>query len=151
MIIAPLEQFQILSILPLKLFGLDFSVTNFLLMNILALVSIINIIYFNSSYNNYLKESSFYFIANSWQKVIESISEITAQLISDTITKDNEKFFPVISVLFNFILFSNLLGLIPYSFTTTSHLFVTFTISFSVFIGINVITIQKLTLNYETI
>ena len=143
MIIAPLEQFQILSLLPLKLFGLDFSITNFLLMNILVLVSIISIIYFNSSYNNYLKEASFYFISNSWQKLIESISEITAQLVSDTIAKDNEKFFPIISVLFNFILFSNLLGLLPYSFTATSHLFVTFTLSFSVFIGINVITIKK--------
>ena len=143
MITAPLEQFQILSILPFKLFGLDFSITNFLLMNLLVLISIVSIIYFNSSYDNYLKEGSFYFIANSWQKVIEFVSEITAQLISDTITKDNEKFFPVISVLFNFILFSNLLGLIPYSFTATSHLFVTFTLSFSVFIGINVITIQK--------
>lgn len=143
MIRAPLEQFQILSILPLKLFSLDFSITNFLLMNILALISITCIIYFNSSYNNYLKEASFYFVANSWQKIIEFISEITAQLVSDTITKDNEKFFPLISVLFNFILFSNLLGLIPYSFTATSHLFVTFILSFSVFIGINLITIKK--------
>jgi len=143
MIKAPLEQFQILSILPLRLFGLDFSITNFLLMNVLVLITLISIIYFNSSYNNYLKEASFYFLANSWQKILEFISEITAQLVSDTITKDNEKFFPVISVLFNFILFSNLLGLVPYSFTATSHLFVTFTLSFSVFIGINVITIKK--------
>lgn len=143
MITAPLEQFQILSVLPLKLFGLDFSITNFLLMNVLILTNVISIIYFNSSHNNSLKESSFYFIANSWQKIIEFVSEITAQLISDTITKENENFFPVISVLFNFILFSNLLGLVPYSFTATSHLFVTFTLSFSVFIGINVITIQK--------
>ena len=75
--------------------------------------------------------------------MIESISEITAQLISDIITTDNEKYFPVISVLFNFILFSNVIGLIPYTFTATSHLFVTFTLSFSVFIGINVITFEK--------
>ena len=48
-----------------------------------------------------------------------------------------------VQILFNFILFSNLIGLIPYSFTTTSHLFITFTLSFSVFIGINVVTFQK--------
>jgi ATP synthase subunit 6 len=143
MILAPLEQFQILSILPCKLFGLDFSITNFLFMNVIVIVSIVSIIYFNSSYNNYLKEASFYFIANSWQKILELVIEISAQLISDTITKDNEKFFPIISVLFNFILFSNLLGLVPYTFTATSHLFVTFTLSFSVFIGINIITIKK--------
>jgi ATP synthase subunit 6 len=143
MILAPLEQFQILSIFPCKLFGLDFSITNFLLMNVIVIVSVFSIIYFNSSYNNYLKEASFYFIANPWQRILELVVETSAQLISDTITKDNEKFFPIISVLFNFILFSNLLGLIPYTFTATSHLFITFTLSFSVFIGINIITVQK--------
>lgn len=143
MIIAPLEQFQILSILPLKIFNLDFSITNFLLINILALLSILSIIYYNSSNENYLQETSFYFIMNPWQKIIEFVSEITAQLITDIISTNNEKYFPFISILFNFILFSNLIGLIPYSFTTTSHLIITFTLSFSVFIGINIITFQK--------
>ena len=41
------------------------------------------------------------------------------------------------------VLFSNLIGLIPYSFTTTSNLIVTFTLSFSIFVGINIICIQK--------
>ena len=140
---APLEQFQILSVISIKLFYLDFSITNFLLINILALISFISFIYYNSSNNNYLQETSFFFSPNSWQKSIESISEITAQLISDIITTDNEKYFPVIAVLFNFILFSNLIGLLPYSFTATSHLIITFTLSFSVFIGINIITLEK--------
>ena len=143
MLYAPLEQFQILSLVSIKVFNLDFSITNFLLINLLALITFLSFIYFNSSNSNYLQETSFYFIPNSWQKLIESISEITAQLISDIITTDNEKYFPVISVLFNFILFSNVIGLIPYTFTATSHLFVTFTLSFSVFIGINVITFEK--------
>jgi hypothetical protein len=42
-----------------------------------------------------------------------------------------------------FVLFSNLIGLIPYSFTITSHLIITFTLSFSIFVGINIICIQK--------
>ena len=45
-------------------------------------------------------------------------------------------------LIFNFILLSNLIGLVPYTFTTTSHLFVTFLLSFSIFIGINIITIE---------
>ena len=90
-----------------------------------------------------MQETSGFFSPNSWQKSIEFISEITAQLISDIISADNEKYFPVVSILFNFILFSNLIGLIPYSFTTTSHLIITFTLSFSVFIGINIITFSK--------
>jgi len=59
---APLEQFQILSLIPVKLFYLDFSITNFLLINILALISFISFIYYNSSHKNYLQEISFYFI-----------------------------------------------------------------------------------------
>jgi ATP synthase subunit 6 len=143
MLTAPLEQFQILVLLPIKLFNLDFSITNFLLINLLALLIFRSFIYFNSEINNCLQTPTSFFSSNSWQNVVESISEITAQIMSDLITTDSEKYFPVISVVFNFILFSNLIGLIPYSFTTTSHLFITFTLSFSVFIGINIITCKK--------
>lgn len=90
-----------------------------------------------------MKKNYFFVIPNVWQKSVEFVAEITAQLISDIISTNNEKYFPLISVLFNFILFSNLIGLLPYSFTTTSHLIVTFTLSFSVFIGINIITVEK--------
>nr|AVR57501.1 ATPase subunit 6 [Entomoneis sp.] len=139
---APLEQFQILSIFNFQFFSLDFSITNFLIINLLSLFTVVNFIFFNSFSANYLQKSSFYFVPNSWQKLIESISSIVAQLITDIITKNNEKYFPFISLVFNFILFSNLIGLIPYTFTTTSHLFVTFMLSFSIFIGINIITIE---------
>lgn len=143
MLHAPLEQFQILQLIPINIFSFDFSITNFFLINLLALTSFLSFIYYNASQRNYLQETSFFFSPNSWQKGIESISEITAQLISDVITTNNEKYFPIISVLFNFILFSNLIGLIPYSFTATSHLIVTFILSFSIFIGINIITFKK--------
>ena len=143
MLQAPLEQFQVLQLIPISVLSFDFSVTNFLLINLLALLSLISFIYYNASYNNNLQEVSLFFSPNSWQKALESISEIIAQLVSDIIAVDNEKYFPIISVLFNFILFSNLIGLLPYSFTTTSHLIVTFTLSFSIFIGINIITFVK--------
>lgn len=143
MLQAPLEQFQILQLIPISILSLDLSVTNFLLINLLALLSFISFIYYNASHSNDPQEVSLFFSPNSWQKAMESISDIIAQLISDIISVDNEKYFPVISVLFNFILFSNLIGLLPYSFTTTSHLIVTFSLSFSIFIGINIITFAK--------
>lgn len=143
MLLAPLEQFQILSLIPFKIFNFDFSITNFLLINILAILSFKSFIYYNGLNTNRLQKSYYYFAPNAWQKIIESISELTAQLISDIIAVNNERYLPLISVLFNFILFSNLIGLIPYSFTVTSHLIVTFTLSFSIFIGINIITFRK--------
>jgi F-type H+-transporting ATPase subunit a len=143
MLHAPLEQFEILSLIPLKFLSFDFSITNFLVINLLALLTFRSFIYYISSHNNYLQESSFYFTPNAWQKTVESISEVATQLVSDIITTDNEKYVPMIFVLFNFILFSNLIGLIPYTFTATSHLIVTFTLSFSVFIGITIMTFEK--------
>lgn len=151
MLQAPLEQFEVLQLIKITFFSLDFSITNFLLINLLALLSFTSFIYFNSVQksavlvqNGYIKKTSLFFISsNSWQKIIESVFEVVAQLISDIIYSNNEKYFPIISVLFNFILFSNLIGLAPYSFTGTSHLIVTFTLSFAVFIGINIITFKK--------
>ena len=102
MLTSPLEQFEILSLIKLKIFILDFSITNLLVINVLTLLTFQSFIYYSSSYNNYSQENSVYF-TNAWENFLDSISEITTQLISDTITTNNEKYFPVISVLFNFI------------------------------------------------
>ena len=145
MLKAPLEQFQILPLFSINILNFDFSITNFLLINLLALLIFFSLIFFNNSslQSEYPQESAVFFNPNAWQKTIEGISEASTQLISDIITTDNEKYVPMISVVFNFILFSNLIGLIPYTFTATSHVIVTFTLSFSVFIGITLMTFQK--------
>ena len=137
MIKAPLEQFQILSFFNINFFGFDLSITNFFVINILSLFLVVFITYCNSA-----KNMNFYYVPNTWQKLLETNVIVCSQLISEIITKDNEKYLPMILLVFNFILFSNLIGLIPYSFTPTSHIFVTFYLSFSIFIGINIITIE---------
>jgi len=143
MLYTPLEQFQIILLFSIKLFCFDFSITNLVLVNFLALFFFGAIIVLFSSNANSLKEISFFFIPSTWQVLIETAYEASSQLLFDNINKDGEKYFPFISVIFTFVLFSNLIGLVPYSFTTTSHLIVTFTLSFSIFVGINIICIQK--------
>jgi len=145
MLKAPLEQFEILSLFSINILNFDFSITNFLLINLLALLVFSALIYFNNSsiQADCPQDSAVFFNPNAWQKTIEGISEASAQLISDIITADNEKYVPMIFVVFNFILLSNLIGLIPYTFTATSHVIVTFTLSFSIFIGITLMTFQK--------
>ena len=151
MLQAPLEQFEILQIIPIYLFIFDFSVTNFLIINLLAFLSFITFIYFNGVQKNtilvkksyFQKAPLFFVISNPWQKIIELAFDVVAKLIVDTIFSSNDRFFPLILIIFNFILFSNLIGLIPYSFTATSHLIITFSLSFTVFIGINIITFKK--------
>jgi F-type H+-transporting ATPase subunit a len=56
-------------------------------------------------------------------------------------SREIQKFFPFLFAIFTFILFANFLGLIPFNFTVTSHLLVTFNLSFMVFIGITIIGI----------
>ena len=143
MLLTPLEQFQIISLFPLTLFNLDFSFTNSLLMSILTLFFFNKIVYFFSSDTNYVGKEAFYLIPNTWQIFIEIIYDTAAQLLFDNINKEGEKYFPYVSMIFIFILFSNLSGLIPYSFTVTSHIIVTFALSFSIFIGVISIGINK--------
>ena len=143
MLHTPLEQFQIILLFSIKLFCFDFSITNLVLVNALVIGFFTLLVYFFSSTTNSSGTNSFFFIPNTWQVLIESLYEISSQLLFDNINKDGEKYFPFISVIFTFVLFSNLIGLIPYSFTVTSHLIVTFTLSFSIFVGINIICIQK--------
>ena len=143
MLWTPLEQFQIISLFSIKLFSLDFSITNLVLINVIVLIFFSLIVSFASSNSDSLEKTSFFFIQNSWQVLIESVYETSSQLLFDNINEEGEKYFPFISVLFSFILFSNLIGLIPYSFTVTSHLIVTFTLSLAVFIGVNIICIKR--------
>ena len=142
MLYTPLEQFQIILLYSIKLFCFDFSITNLVLVNFLVLLFFGAIVIFFSSNVLHLKETSFFFIPSTWQVLVEGLYEVSSQLLFDNINKDGEKYFPFISVIFTFVLFSNLIGLIPYSFTITSHLIVTFTLSFSIFVGINIICIQ---------
>lgn len=142
LILSPLEQFQILSLITIKLFGFDFSITNALLVNILALICVIGTVYLFSSNANYANQTSFFFIPNPWQAIFESTYEVVSQLVFDLITTGSEKYFPFITVIFSFILFNNLIGLVPYSFTITSHLIITFGLSFSIFVGMNIISYQ---------
>lgn len=143
MLLTPLEQFQIISLLPINLFSLDFSITNLFLINIVTLTFFSSIVYFFSADTNYNGNSPFYLVPSTWQIFIETVYDTVSQLLFDNINLEGEKYFPFISVIFIFILFSNLIGLIPYSFTVTSHLIITFTLSFSIFIGVNIIGFQR--------
>lgn len=149
MLNQPLEQFHILVLIPIHFFNLDFSITNLLVMNIvtfLILKYLINNIYFKI--NNTFINKTLYFISNSWQKVLELITEIISNLLSDNLYNKSNLYFPILFTIFNFILLNNLLSLIPYSFSTTSHILVTFTLSFSICLGILLKGILKYKLHF---
>ena len=66
-----------------------------------------------------------------------------ANLIRDTVGPEGRKYFPIIFTLFMFILFGNMLGMVPYSFTFTSHIIVTFGMAIAVFLAVTVLGIVK--------
>jgi F-type H+-transporting ATPase subunit a len=141
MLLTPLEQFQIISLLSVKVFCFDFSLTNMLFVNVIVLFIFSSIVAFFSSTKNTAGE--FFLIPNVWQLILETIYEVVSGLVFDNLNEEGEKYFPFISVIFTFILFNNLIGLVPYSFTITSHLIVTFILSFSIFIGAMLICVSK--------
>lgn len=139
MIYSPLDQFKIAPLFSFVITGIDLSVTNYLLVSLLTLYVIKTLIFFIKE----TKSNSFFIIPNGWQNLIEKLYGLVIQLLSDIITSGSEKYFPFMAVIFIFILSNNLIGLVPYSFTVTSHITLTFMMSFSIFVAMNIIGFQK--------
>jgi F-type H+-transporting ATPase subunit a len=69
--------------------------------------------------------------------------EFVANMVKENAGKGSQAYFPFIFTLFMFILFGNLLGMIPYSYTFTSQIAVTFTLAAIIFLGVTIIAILK--------
>ena len=144
MVYSPLDQFKIAPLISLQIAGLDLSFTNFTLAALVTLFVIQTLVFL-------IKEpttNSFFVIPSGWQNLIEKLYALVSQILSDIITTGSEKYFPFMAVLFMFILSNNLIGMVPYSFTTTSHITLTFFLSFSIFVALNVIGFQKHGMHY---
>jgi ATP synthase subunit 6 len=142
---SPLEQFEILPLFSLYLGGLDFSITNetIILMVIFFLISTFLYSCVKQS------DSTLFIVPHRWQIIIEIIYKMVLSMIIDNIdAKRGQMFFPLVFSIFFFIVNVNLIGLIPYSFTLTSHLIVTLALSLSIFIGINIICVRNHGINF---
>jgi F-type H+-transporting ATPase subunit a len=132
--VSPLEQFKILVIFPLNLFGLDLSITNASIY--LCLVFFFIYIIFNSG------TQQAKLVPDSLQKFAEILYIFINNLVKQQAGIKGLKYFPVFFLLFYLILFLNLIGLTPYGFTPTSQMSYTFTLGFGMFIGIVFIAIS---------
>ncbi len=129
----PLAQFEIKKILPIEIFGQDISFTNSSLVMFITVLSISFFMYFG------IRNLSI--IPSKFQTLVESSYEFIANMIGDNVGKEGMKYFSFIFTLFLFILIGNLLGMMPFSFTWTSHIIVTFSIAFFIFIAVTIIAI----------
>jgi len=82
-------------------------------------------------------------VPGRWQSMAEVFYEFVANMIRDNVGSEGRKYFPFIFSLFMFVLFGNLLGLVPYSFTYTSHIIVNFGLAATVFIGVTIIGFSR--------
>jgi F-type H+-transporting ATPase subunit a len=130
----PIEQFKIQPLVPLKIAGLDVSFTNSAAMMVLAVVLATAFLT--------LSVRSRALVPGRWQSLAEIFYEFIAGMLRDNVGSEGRRYFPFIFTLFMFVLFGNVLGLLPIpeiGFTYTSHIIVTFAIAAVVFIGVTVI------------
>ena len=138
-ILSPLDQFEIRDLFSINVSFLGnshFSLTNIGLYIIISLILII--IY------SLLATNSDKIIPNNWSISQETIYYTVYSIVINQInTNKGQIYFPFIYSLFLFILINNLIGLIPYSFASTSHFILTFSISFTIVLGATILGFQK--------
>lgn len=131
----PLEQFEIKTLVPIYLGNVDASLTNsglFMVITVAAVTMFVTLGMRNRS-----------LVPGRWQSMAELSYEFIVGMIRDNVGNEGRKYFPFIFTLFMFILFANLIGLIPYSFAFTSHIAVTFAMAIVVFLGVTLIGIIR--------
>lgn len=135
---SPLEQFEIQLFPFFNLGGLFFS--NSILYMILVFFSVVWFFYFLASKSG--------FIPNPWQLLNELFYGTVMDLVKQQVGHKGEKFLPFMYMLFVFILMSNTIGLLPYSFTVTGQFLVTLSLAFSSFIGVVIIGFVSFKLHF---
>jgi ATP synthase subunit 6 len=132
MVFSAFEQFEIIRIIPIHLFGnFDISITNSTIFMGIAL-GFFYFLHVSNVENGLL-------IPGRWQSVIEIIYENIHNVVKDNIGSEGSKFFPLIFTIFVFIAIMNVFGIIPYTFTPTAHIVVTFGMSLSIFLAVTFI------------
>jgi len=131
----PLDQFKIEPIIPIHIGGIDASFTNSALFMVIT-IALASVVVIWGSRGRAL-------VPSRWQSLAEISYEFVAGMIDDNVGHEGRDYFPFIFTLFMFIFFGNLLGLIPYGYTFTSQIIVTFAMAAVVFIGVTIIGIAK--------
>lgn len=138
-VLSPLDQFEVRNLLSLDapiLGNLSISLTNIGLYLTIGgyLILMVSLL---STNNNKI-------VPNAWSISQESIYATVHSIVTGQINnKNGQTYFPFMYVLFIFILVNNLIGMVPYSFASTSHFILTFSLSFTVVLGATILGLSK--------
>ena len=137
----PMHQFQVYKIGPeINLGGINLSFTNASLFMTISSALILLLLFLGT------KKKSL--VPTKIQFITEMSYTFIAKMINDTAGSNAKSFFPFIFTLFMFVLFCNMVGMLPYSFTVTSHIVVTFVLAAIVFVGVTVLGFIKHGIKY---
>ena len=128
----PMHQFNVYKIGPeIKINGIDLSFTNASLFMLISAISISIFLLLGT------KDKKI--IPGKFQLLSEMLYNFISKMISDTAGKKAKPYFPFIFSLFIFVLFCNMVGMLPYSVTVTSHIIVTLAFAMFIFIGVTIL------------
>ena len=132
---GPLDQFTIKPLVSIDIGGADLSFTNSSLAMLITVASVSLFLVVGMSRGR--------LVPGRWQSMAELSYEFVAGLLKETVGNEGRRYFPWIFTLFMFILFGNMLGMIPSAFTFTSHIIVTFAMALAVFTFVTLLAIVK--------
>ncbi|WP_412103298.1 F0F1 ATP synthase subunit A [Salipiger bermudensis] len=134
LVFHPMDQFIVKPLFGDGAVGM-FTITNVTLWMLIAILAIVALMVLGTSRRAVIPSRS--------QSVAELAYGFIYKMVEDVTGKDGLVYFPYIMTLFMFIVIANFLGLIPMSFTTTSHFAVTVVLALCVFIGVTVLGFVK--------
>ncbi len=133
--VDPMHQFEVQAIVPIHVGDLNLSFTNASLWMVISAVAIL--LFLGLSMRGRA------LVPGRMQSMAELCYEMIANMVRDNVGQEGRKYFPFIFSLFMFLLFGNLLGMIPGSFTFTSHIIVTFAMAIVIFLAVTLIGIMR--------
>ena len=132
---SPVEQFKLKSLVPFELGGVDLSYTTSSLWMTITVVGVTAFLTLSMRGGR--------LVPGRWQSMAEMSYEFIANMIRENVGAEGRKYFPFIFTLFMFILVGNLVGMIPFAYTFTSQIIVTFAMAATIFIGVTVIGLVR--------
>ncbi|WP_029006951.1 F0F1 ATP synthase subunit A [Azospirillum halopraeferens] len=138
----PLHQFAINPIMQIVIAGYDVSFSNSALFMAIAVALVYALIHYG------MKGRAL--VPGRLQSTAEMFYEFVANMVRDNAGQDARPYFPFVFTLFMFVLFGNLIGMIPYTFTFTSHIIVTFALALTVFVFVTILALIKHGLHFFT-
>jgi F-type H+-transporting ATPase subunit a len=137
---GPMHQFEIHPIIPIHVGGIDLSFTNASMWMVATLLTITIFLSFG------IRARSM--VPGRIQSLTELSYEFIANMLRENVGNAGREFFPFVFTLFMFIFTANLFGMLPYSFTVTSHIIVTFALAIVCFLIVTIVGFVRHGLHY---